>query len=63
MNGAPVSFLPYLDDLSQKLGRQYLLTFLAKPGKKAGMQKVKVQTEVPNVELVAADAIWVPAAQ
>ncbi len=63
MNGAAVSFLPYLDDLSQKLGRQYLLTFLAKPTKKAGLQKVRVQTEVPGVELVAADAVWVPSGQ
>lgn len=62
MYGTPVSFLPYLDDLSQRFGRQYLLTFLAKPGKKAEMQKVRVQTEVPNVDLVAADAVYVPAA-
>jgi hypothetical protein len=61
--GTPVAYVPYLNDFSQKLGRQYLLTFLAKPGKKAGLQKVKVQTEVPNVDLVAADAVWVPAGQ
>jgi hypothetical protein len=28
--GAPVSFAPYLDDLTHRLTRQYLLTFLAK---------------------------------
>lgn len=60
--GAPVSFKPYLDDLSGKLGNQYLLTFTAKPEKKAGMQRVKLQTEVPNAELVSADAVYVPAA-
>lgn len=59
--GAPVSFAPYLDDITHKLGRQYLLTFLAKPEKKAGMQKVKLQTEVPNAELVSADKVYVPA--
>ena len=30
--------------------------------KKAGMQRVRLSTEVPNVELVAADRVYVPAA-
>jgi len=60
-NGAPVSFAPYLEDITRKLRRQYLLTFLAKPEKKAGMQRVKLQTEVPNAELVSADSVYVPA--
>jgi hypothetical protein len=59
--GAPVSFAPYLDDLTHRLTRQYLLTFLAKPEKKAGFQQVKLRTEVPNAELVAADRVYVPA--
>lgn len=61
-NGAPVSFAPYLDDMTHRLSRQYLLTFLAVPAKKAGMQRVKLQTEVPNAELVSADKVFVPAA-
>jgi len=60
--GTPVSFSPYLDDLSHRLNHQYLLTFLAKPEKKAGLQAVKLRTEVPNAELVSADRVWVPAA-
>src|SRR6266850_323551 len=59
--GAPVSFAPYLDDLSHRLTRQYLLTFLAKPERKAGFQSFKLRTEVPNAELVAADRGYVPA--
>ena len=59
--GAPVSFGPYLDDLASRLKRQYLLTFLAKPEDKAGLRKVKLRTEVPNAELVAADQVYVPA--
>jgi hypothetical protein len=59
--GAPVSFAPYLEDITHKLGRQYLMTFLPKPEKKAGMQSVKLQTEVPNAELVSADRVYVPA--
>jgi hypothetical protein len=58
--GAPVSFAPYLDDLTHRLTRQYLLTFIAKPEKKAGFQQVKLRTEVPNAELVAADRVYVP---
>jgi hypothetical protein len=60
-NGAPVSFRPYLDDLSDKLNHQYLLTFQAKPEKKAGLQAVKVTTEVPNVQLLHASQVFVPA--
>jgi hypothetical protein len=57
----PLSFGPYLDDVTRHLNHQYLLTFLAKPGKKAGLQRVKVRTEVPNAELAAADRVYVPA--
>jgi hypothetical protein len=60
-NGAPVSFRPYLDDLSNKLNHQYLLTFQAKPEKKAGLQGVKVTTEVPNAQLLHASQVYVPA--
>jgi hypothetical protein len=60
--GAPVSISPYLDDLTRRLTRQYLLTFLARPEKKSGMQRVRLQTEVPNAELVGASQVYVPAA-
>jgi hypothetical protein len=59
--GAPVSFVPYLDDLAHRLTHQYLLTFIPKPEKKAGMQRIKLSTEVPNAELVGADHVYVPA--
>src|SRR6201981_367322 len=59
--GPPVSLAPYLDDLTHRLTRQYLLTFLAKPERKAGFQQVKLRTEVPNAELVASDRVYVPA--
>jgi len=60
-SGPPVSFTPYLSDVTRKLGNQYLLTFIAKPQKKAGMERIKLQTEVPNAELVSADKVYVPA--
>jgi hypothetical protein len=57
----PVTFAPYLEDVSRKLNHQYLLTFIAKPQKKAGLQRIKLHTEVPNAELVSADRVYVPA--
>jgi hypothetical protein len=59
--GPPVTFSPYLEDLAQRLMHQYFLTFLAKPPKKAGLQPVKIRTEVPNADLVGADRVYVPA--
>ena len=59
--GAPVTFAPYLEDVKNRLDHQYLLTFLAKPQKKAGMQKVKIKTEVSNADLVSAEQVYVPA--
>jgi hypothetical protein len=61
--GAPVSFTPYLDEQSSRLTHQYLLTFLAKPPKKAGLQNVKIATEVPHLDLVGPKRVWVPARQ
>ena len=60
MTGPPVAFAPYLKDLANRLNHQYVLTFVAKPEKKAGLRKVKIRTEVPNAELVAPDQVFVP---
>ncbi|MGH9789359.1 MAG: VWA domain-containing protein [Candidatus Acidiferrales bacterium] len=59
--GTPVSFQPFLEDLNQALSQQYLLTFRAQPGEKAGYQRVRITTEVPGVELMAPTRVWVPA--
>jgi hypothetical protein len=59
--GPAVSFVPFLDDLDHRLNNQYLLTFIAKPEKKSGMQRVKIMTELPNTELVGAARVYVPA--
>jgi hypothetical protein len=55
-----VSFKPYLDDLQSILDNQYLMDFQAVPGKKAGLQHVRLTTEVAGVELDSADSVWVP---
>jgi len=56
--GAPVSFSPYLNEMAARLSHQYLLTFLAKPPQKAGWQKIRLTTEVPKVDLVTADRVY-----
>lgn len=61
MTGPPVTFTPYLDEQSNRLTHQYLLTFLAKPPKKTGLQQVRIATEVPNAQLIAPKQVWVTA--
>jgi hypothetical protein len=57
----PVSFRPYLESLERSLDNRYLLEFNAVPGKKSGLQYVKLTTEVAGVELDSADSVWVKA--
>src|SRR5579884_2170581 len=56
---APVSYTPYLDDIGQRLRHQYLLTFAAPAHNKPRLVPVRLRTEVPNAELIAADQAWV----
>jgi hypothetical protein len=58
--GPLVSFAPYLSELAEHLSHQYVVTFLVKPGNKAGFQSVRLTTEVPNAEIVAAGRVYVP---
>ena len=57
----PVGFKPYLDNVQKALDNQYLPEFRAVPGKKSGLQYVRLSTEVAGVELVSADSDWVKA--
>ena len=59
----PISFAPFLDMLAERLNNQFLLTFLIKPEKKPSYQHVRLETEVPNAELVGPDKVYVPAAK
>jgi hypothetical protein len=61
--GAAPDFSPYLKDAADRLNHQYLLTFVARPQKKSGLQSVKLRTELHNVDLVSADAVYVPASE
>ena len=61
--GAPVAFAPYLDKIAEHLKHQYRLSFRIKPEKKGDWRSVRLSTEVPNADLVAATKVYVPAAQ
>jgi hypothetical protein len=56
----PVSFKPYLDRLQKIFNNQYFLVFQAVPKKKDDLQRVEVSTTAPNVDIAAADNVWVP---
>jgi hypothetical protein len=58
-----VSFKPYLERLQKSLDNQYFLVFLAVPKKKAGFQRVRIETELPNSEILSPDNVWVEAAK
>lgn len=58
-NGAPPSFIPYLNELNGRMGHQYVLTFLAKPPKKAGFVQVRLASEVHGVDLISAGKVYV----
>ena len=58
-----VSFKPYLERFQKALDNQYFLVFLAVPKKKAGFQRVKIESELPNSEVLSPDNVWVEAAK
>ncbi len=59
----PIAFAPFLDQFADRLNHQYKLTFLANADKKPTRQHVRLETEVPNAELVTADKVYVSAAK
>jgi hypothetical protein len=59
--GAPVTLKPYFDELSTHLSNQYLLTFKAGGGGKGRFERVRVATELPYVEFLAASEAFLPA--
>jgi len=59
----PVSFGPFLGEFAGRLTHQYLLTFQIKPDKKPSYRHVRLETEVPDAELVTADHVYVSPAK
>ncbi len=62
-NESPVTFAPYLNEISNRLKHQFILRFIPQPEKKAGLQKIKLRTEVQNAELDAADKVYISVEQ
>jgi hypothetical protein len=56
----PVSIKPYLDEMTQHLNNQYLLTFAGDGGKKGKFVSVRVKTEMPGVEFFTPAAVFLP---
>lgn len=56
----PVDLRPYLNGIQQALDHQYWLEFAAQPGNSADFQPVRLQTEVPNADLISAGRVYVP---
>jgi len=59
-NDSPVSFSPYFNEINERMRHQFVLSFQAQPGKKSGLERIKLSTEVPNAELVAQEKVYVP---
>jgi len=58
--GAPVSIKPYLDEITTHLNNQYLLTFAGDGGKKGKFERVRVKTELPDVEFLTPNQVFLP---
>jgi hypothetical protein len=59
--GTPVTFKPYFDDIDLHLKNQYLLTFEGSGGKKGRFERVRVTTELGNLEFLTPSEVFVPA--
>jgi hypothetical protein len=58
---APVTFKPYLDEITTHLSNQYLLTFNGNGGPKGRFERSRVTTELPNLEFLHASQAFLPA--
>ena len=59
--GSPVSFQPYLEQFLEAQQHQMLLTFVAKPEQKSGLQPIRVSTESKDASIAAPDKVFVKA--
>jgi hypothetical protein len=61
--GSPVTLKPYFDEIQMHLSNQYLLSFVGNGGKKGKFERVRVVSEVPNVEFLTPSEVFLPALQ
>ena len=58
--GSPVTLKPYFDEIQMHLNNQYLLSFVGNGGKKGKFERVRVVSEVPNVEFLTPSEVFLP---
>ena len=58
--GVPVTLKPYFDEIQEHLQNQYLLSFAGTGGKKGKFTRIRVTTEVPNVEFMLPASVFIP---
>lgn len=56
----PVNLSSYFDEIQEHLENQYLLTFAGSGGKKGKFERVRVMTELPNVQFLTPSAVFLP---
>jgi hypothetical protein len=61
--GSPVTLKPYFDEILMHLNNQYLASFVGNGGKKGKFERVRVVSEVPNVEFLTPSEVFLPAVQ
>ena len=54
-----VSFSPFLNDISARLQHQYRVAFTPNPQSKPGFVPLRASTEVPHIQLLTQDRVWV----
>ncbi|HEY6386643.1 MAG TPA: hypothetical protein VIX91_13280 [Candidatus Acidoferrum sp.] len=59
-SGMPVTLKPYFDEIQMHLNNQYLLSFVGNGGKRGKFERVRVVTEVPNVEFLTPSEVFLP---
>jgi len=58
-SGVPVTLKPYFDEIQEHLQNQYLLSFAGDAGKKGKFERIKVSTEIQNVEFMLPASVFV----
>jgi hypothetical protein len=56
----PVTLKPYFDEIQMHLNNQYLLSFVGNGGKKGKFERVRLVSEVPNVEFLTPSEVFLP---
>jgi len=54
------SLAPFLSDIAEHLQNQYLVEFLIPPGDASGLRSITVKSNIPKMDLMAPDMVWVP---